>query len=347
MLLVGDLGGTKTLLASINSRNNNIGFIKSYQSKHYSEFSQILDNFISDVSKQYSVQESVDALSLAVAGPVVNNSSEITNLNWSIDPRVLSLKTNIKNIQLYNDLEAIAAAICYDNLEFDSSMDLDMICLYNPKNYQIHSNREYAAKVVIAPGTGLGVASAINYHGKYICLPSQGGHISFAPITDIQNELLGFMQNKFCSRQIGLELVCSGIGILNIFDFILNFRKIEANPKVLVELSAAHDKVPVIIRSALDAECDVCVSAIDLFIEILATAVQTVALMNYAQGGIYLAGGIAVALKELLQQENFIEMIKYNHTMRSILENMPIFLCQNKNIALIGASKLLKNTQFY
>lgn len=35
------------------------------------------------------MEESIDAISLAVAGPVINNSSELTNLKWTIDPHDL------------------------------------------------------------------------------------------------------------------------------------------------------------------------------------------------------------------------------------------------------------------
>lgn len=256
-------------------------------------------------------------------------------------------KTNIKNIQLYNDLEAIAAAICYNDLDLDVTSNLDLICLHDSKHFLDQSNLKYATKTVIAPGTGLGVAYAVKHNQEYICLPSQGGHISFAPTSELQMELLSFMQNKFMHRQIGLELVCSGIGITNIFDFVCKYKKIEVDPHVRTELLAANDQVPVIIHNAINKQCEACTISIQLFIEILATALQTVALISYARGGIYLAGGIAVALKKLLQQENFIKMVIDNKTMHSILEKMPIFLCQNKNIALIGASKLLKIPQFY
>lgn len=338
MLVVGDIGGTKTLLASVQQDNNNFKLenVFSFKSNNYKNFENILEEYLSNLD--LSCHSST--LSLAVAGPVNKNSSQLTNLNWLIDSNKIKNQTNFKNIFIYNDLEAIAAAVCND-----SNNSLDIITIYHSHKSDNENDNSRASKLIVAPGTGLGIAYGI-YHSdiqKYIPLPSQGGHISFAPSTHLQWELLTYLQDRTNNKQIGLEQVCSGIGIENIFNFFRYYKKLDLNHKVKAELQNSEDSVPVIISQALNNNCELCFRTIDLFLDILAMTIQTMALTIYSLNGIYLAGGIAVVLKDLINCDIFTKKIFNNSTMFNILESMPIYLALNKNIALIGAKNLVNN----
>lgn len=353
MQLVADIGGTKTLLASYA---NNLQQIKSYKSSDYKNFEIILNDYLNSVD----YQESLTEIGLAVAGPVTNNSSSLTNLKWDISAKNIleQLPVNSRahhsgeyvttNIRVYNDLEAIAAAICHGEGELEV-IRLDRAGTETLGN--MHSRT--GCKAIVAPGTGLGMAYAIRFDNQYVPIASQGGHISFAPTSSIQIELLNYMQSKLVgnsrnasnhtANQVGIELVCSGIGIPNIFNFFIENRRLNPNSTVECQILNSEDKVPIIINNAINGTCETCVKTVELFVEILASAIQTIALITLSTDGIYLAGGIAVALQQYLQQQLFIDNILKNTTMKELLAKMPIYLCKNRNIALIGASKLLNN----
>jgi glucokinase len=337
MLIVGDVGGTKTLLASIDTvADNNLEYIKTYKSYNYATFDAILEDYL---NTHFKPAADIKAISLAVAGPVANNHSRLTNLTWSIGANQIQEKTNINKVHIYNDLEAIAAAICYDA----GSLNLTVLKTVDKPR---RPSSDYAAKAIIAPGTGLGMSYAIFYNGQYIVLPSQGGHINFAPQTKLQSELLEYIQlniNVRSARQVGLEQVCSGVGLPNIFNFFRYYKKINLATE-FIGINTDQDPkelVPMIINNAINNTCELCYVTIQLFLEILAQAIQTLALTVYAIDGIYLAGGIALALKTYLQQTKFLSQIVNNTTMREVLDKFPIYLCENKNIALLGASKLV------
>lgn len=333
MRLIGDIGGTKTLLASVTSEdkiNNTISLVECYKSQQYQNFEAILQDYLSKIKSL-----NFESLCLAVAGPVRNNFSKLTNLDWNIDGQQLSELNNIKKTFVYNDLEAIAAAVCND------CSGVENICLTKLISSETSLNN-ICTKVVVAPGTGLGVAYAIAKNQNYYPYPSQAGHINFAPVNSLEYELLQYMQAKTNKTQIGVEMVCSGIGIANIFHFFLEYKGLELESNLMYELQNSEDLVPVIIKHALNSSSIICTKTIDLFLEILAGFLQTVTLTMYSLNGIYLAGGIAVALQEFLVQEKFLVKIFNNSTMNNILKNIDIYLCLNKNVALIGASKLLE-----
>lgn len=348
MLIVGDIGGTKTLLASVNTvtntstnTNSHLDFIKAYQSYNYANFEIILDDYL---TLCMHLNKKITAIGLAVAGPVTNNNSNLTNLKWSIVANQIKQKTNVNKVYIYNDLEAIAAAICYDY----ASVDITALKNVAPLSRVLN---DYTVKAIIAPGTGLGVSYIVSHKNQYMTLPSQGGHISFAPKNQLQYELLEYLQlsiNNKKDSQIGLELVCSGIGIANIFYFFKDYKKIGLDSALnffdsinSINSIGSKEIVPIIIKNAISNSCELCCKTINLFMEILAQAIQTVALTIYATGGIYLAGGIALALKEYLQCPQFLSKIMSNSTMAELLDKFPIYLCENKNIALLGASKLV------
>lgn len=257
MRLVGDIGGTKTLLASVISddkANNTISFVESYQSQKYENFEIILKDYLVRLSKNNSQYKNsaVESLSLAVAGPVKNNYSKITNLDWIIDSSQLSKLNNIKKTLIYNDLEAIAAAVC------NNGSGVENICLTDMRGLRSSSdtqNNNIYSKVVVAPGTGLGVAYAVNRNQIYYPYPSQAGHINFAPVNDLEYELLQYLQAKINKTQIGVEMVCSGIGIANIFNFFQEYRGLELEANVKDDILNSEDLVPVVIKHALKSSC--------------------------------------------------------------------------------------------
>lgn len=337
MLLVGDVGGTKTLIArySPDARTSNeLVDIKSFKSQEYNNIYEILECYLQNNS---SVND-ITGISLAVAGPVYNNQSKLTNLDWDITPnKLIQAIGNTKkeySILVSNDLEAIGNAVCNNSDYLDvKSLHINETCKTN----------NTAPKLIVAPGTGLGMAYAVNYNGFYHVKPSQGGHISFAPVNQQQIELLKYMQEKLGVQQVGLEQVCSGIGIVHLFEFVINYRKIELDSKLNHELQNSEDIVPLIVANALGYRCEACVHTIELFVEILAMAVQTMALISNSLGGIYLAGGIALALENYLSKPLFLNNFLNNSLMSDLLGRMPIYICRNRNIALIGAVKLLNN----
>jgi glucokinase len=87
----------------------------------------------------------VSYAAFGVAGPVVRERAEITNLPWVLDEQLLREAFNLKRVHLLNDLQAVATAVPI--LESEDVVTLQA------------GNPEPGGTIgVIAPGTGLGQA---------------------------------------------------------------------------------------------------------------------------------------------------------------------------------------------
>ena len=137
--LAGDIGGTKTRLALYSTQAGAYDPLEkeTYPSQDYSSLEGILQVFLSD--KPYRLT----GASFGIAGPIIGNRAQVTNLSWVVDADNLSKVIGNVPINLLNDLHAIASAIPY--LKPD---DLEVLIPGEPD--------VQGAKGVIAPGTGLG-----------------------------------------------------------------------------------------------------------------------------------------------------------------------------------------------
>src|SRR6266581_867571 len=116
VVLVGDIGGTKTILALYEvSPGITRGLAEtSFLSREHATFEEILKSFL---RRERPI---VRAVCLGVAGPVVCGRSRTTNLPWVLDERTISEIVGTPRVRLLNDLEAAACGMLHlgpDELE--------------------------------------------------------------------------------------------------------------------------------------------------------------------------------------------------------------------------------------
>ena len=204
--MAGDIGGTKTVIAIFSAEKGaRLPLIeKTYSSNDYSSLEEIIISFV-----QENKINSIEKVVLGVAGPVISGSAAVTNLPWVIDEQKVKNQLKIPQVKLLNDLQAIAYAVPYLD-------DNDLHTIDSGKKDK-HGNI-----AVIAPGTGLGESFLVWNGSTYHAFASEGGHSDFAPNTSLEMKLLTFLQRKY--EHVSYERVCSGIGLTNIYYFLLEER---------------------------------------------------------------------------------------------------------------------------
>ncbi len=319
MLLVGDIGGTKTDLAVFPTDGKlQPEFQTTFKSADYPSLEAIVQEFLA--SARFTITKAV----FGVAGPVVNGQSKITNLSWHISEANLQNALNLQTVKLLNDLEAIAHAVPYL-----TPQDLEAL----------NSNQADTAlgrhKAVIAPGTGLGEAILFNYGDTYHIIASEGGHADFAPTTLFEIELLRHLLGKF--NHVSYERVCSGrLGIPNIYNYLkVNGYDLET-PQIAAALQEAADPTPIIIQAALQEESDLCLATLNAFVEILGSEAGNLALKVMATGGIYLGGGIPPKILPKLKDGTFMAAFNKKGRFSDMLSHIPVYVITNKKPALLG-----------
>ena len=271
MILAGDVGGTKTVLAIYKPSKGLEQPVREerFASAEFGSFAEIIDRFLSSTGVQ------ADAASFGVAGPVADGEAKITNLPWIISADSISQSFNIPKVNLLNDLEAVATAVPF--------MGAGELLTLNAGR-----SNPTGAKAVVAPGTGLGAAFLVWTGQRYQACPTEGGHASFAPVTHEQVELLNFLEPRF--GHVSFERVCSGSGIPNLYDFLSASGEYEEPDWLREKLATARDRTPIITLAALDRKALICVATLDLFVRILGGVIGNFALELLATGGVYLGG---------------------------------------------------------
>src|SRR6266478_5725534 len=254
MLIVGDIGGTKTDLAiySIESGPHAPLAQTEIHSADYPSLQAMVTEFLAQVKM------SVDVASFDVAGPVIEGHVKTTNLPWTMDETSLARDLNLKTVHLMNDLEAVARAV-------PVLRALDLIAL----NEGVPVLN--APIAIIAPGTGLG-ESFLTWDGsQYLAHSSEGGHSDFAPTDVRQIHLLEYLLQRF--DHVAVERVCSGIGVPNIYEYLRDTEHIPERPEVAQLIASAKDHTKAIVEAASDPNnpSELCRATIDMLISILAS----------------------------------------------------------------------------
>ena len=315
-LLSADVGGTKTHLALFVAKGRTLEMLNEaiYPSKGHATLTDIIRLFLSE--KQVPIR-----LSIAFAGPVQDGHAQATNLHWLIDTRQLSQELSIPEVYLINDLESGAYG-----LGLLGPNDLLNIHMGNPERQGNCG--------IIAPGTGLGEAGLF-WDGKALHpFAGEGGHTDFAPRSPLDWELQQYLQQQF--GRVSWERVLSGPGMVNIFSFLRDVKKREV-PEQLTAQMNSMDPAAAIGQGTQD-NIPVCRETHRLFVKYLAIEASDLALKLNATGGIYICGGIPPKIwsDELTDvfEEHFFEVGR----LRTLLEQIPVFLVLNARNVMLGAA---------
>lgn len=321
--LAGDIGGTKTHLAVYSSERGLQAPLAEelFRSADYLSLEAVIREFL----EKYPLH--IDKASFGIAGPVVAGKASVTNLTWKIDERHIEKTLNIPSVTLLNDLAALAYAI-----PILEPSDLFTLNVGKPA--------KHGTIALIAPGTGLGQAFLTWSGATYTVNPSEGGHADFAPINELQIDILRYLLKKF--DHVSYELVCSGIGLPNIYAALKNSGPDFEEPDWLAQrLKDASDPTPIICDAALDTEkpCPLCQTTVRTFIAILGAQAGNLALTVLATGGVYIGGGIPPRLLPFLQEEAFLQAFRQKGRLSEFLEPLPIHVILHPNVALLGAAR--------
>jgi glucokinase len=324
MLLVGDMGGTKTVLAvfSAESGPHKPLVEKTFPSGRYGSLEDVIREFLKTISMP------IERACFGVAGPVFAGRAQITNLPWVIDEANLKAAFGWSAVKLLNDLEAVGYAVPI--LEPD-----DLFTLSSGKPVPGGNI------AVLAPGTGLGEAFLTYDSGHYRAHASEGGHVSFAPIDRLQMGLLTYMREVKGHDHVSYERVCSGgLGIPNLYAYLKDTGYAPEPAWLAEKLASSADPTPVIITAAQDkiTPSDLCIAALDLFVTIMASEAGNLALKVLSTGGIYLGGGIPPRIVANLREPKFLEVLQDKGRFNDMLENMPVHVILNAKAGLLGAA---------
>lgn len=320
MILAGDIGGTKTVLALFEPRSSGVRQIREavVHSGDYRSFDDVVAEFLG------AETGALRAACFGVAGPVIDGHAQITNLPWVLDEGALATATKAPRVKLLNDLEATAYGVLF---------------LRDDERSVVNAGAAAGRTgniAVIAAGTGLGEALLYRDGTHYHPIASEGGHTDFAPRTDEEIELLRYLRVRF-NGHVSYERVLSGPGIYNIYCFLRDTHY-APEPAWLAEKLTGDDPSPTIAESGLAGSAPLCVKTLDMFSGIYGAEAGNLALKCLALGGVFVAGGIAPKILPVLQNGSFMRGFIDKGRFAALAQRLPVDVAFNPRTALLGAA---------
>jgi glucokinase len=318
MLLCADIGGTNTKLALFRpGAPPELAGVEKHASAGVDDLGALFADFAARGAR------SLDAACLGVAGPVVGDHVNTTNLPWHIDARALGARLGNVPVFLLNDLEALAYGI-------PSLGDAGVVTL------QAVPGDPTGTIAVIAAGTGLGEGGLVWDGRRRLALSSEGGHTDFAPRTEREIALLRHLLQRW--PHVSWERVLSGPGIVHIFEYLRDVERLDV-PAALATAMAEGDPAAAITHAALARSTPIATATLDLFVTFYGAEAGNLALKVMATGGVFIGGGIAPKILTKLQQPAFLEAFFDKGRMGKILKEMPVRVITNDKTALLGAAR--------
>ena len=320
MILAGDIGGTKTVLALYEEQAGSLKPVQEevFSSKSAPTFEELALRFLAS-----SGRPSLRAACFGVAGAVVDGHSKTTNLPWELDEAGLVAALGAPRVRLLNDLEAAAYGVL----------------VLGPESFETlqasgHRTKP-ATKALIAAGTGLGEAIIVWDGARYDVLPSEGGHADFAPRTPLESALWDFLRLEF--GHVSYERVLSGPGFYNVYRFLRQHRR-APEPAWLSERIAAGDPSAAVAEAGLAGRDPVCAETLTLFAAIYGAEAGNLALKTMAVGGVFVGGGIAPKHRAKLREGAFIEAFVDKGRMAPLMRTIPVHVVLDPRAPLLGAA---------
>lgn len=317
-VLAGDIGGTKTNLGLFfkSKKRPALKVIETFSSQNAPRLEHLIQQFL----KIHPVR--VSHACFGIPGPVENGKSKTTNLPWDISEDRIKKKFDFHHVRLVNDTTATATAI--------PLLNKDEVFPLNRKKSQ--KNRNIA---LIAPGTGLGIAFQIYENGRYVPMPSEGGHADFSPNTEAEMNLWRYLHRHY--GHVSIERVVSGPGLVNIYDWLKDSGRFN-EPGWLKQQQKETNPAGAITEAALAGKDSGCVEALNIFVSILGAVAGNLALTGITTGGVYLGGGIPPKILPKLKEDIFMEAFTNKGRFKGFLEKISVKVILNEKAALIGAA---------
>ncbi|WP_236033829.1 glucokinase [Belnapia mucosa] len=303
MRLVGDIGGTNARFALCEPG----GLPQEERKLPVGAYPGLIE-----AAQDYLAGRRVDEAVLAVATPVLGDLVAFTNSPWRFTIAEARERLGLRNLAVINDFVAQAWAI-------HGLQPADHHTL------KPGTARPGRPRVVIGPGTGLGIAFLMNERDAAQVLPSEAGHSSFSPQDERQAAILAGLRREF--GHVSTERVLSGPGLLRL-----------ANGLAELEGRAERFASPPEVSERAAAGCALGLEAVRMFSAILGATAGDLALTLLADGGVHVTGGLCRNLGPLLDRDALIRGFTNKGRFAGYLEALPIDQVMRAHAGLLGAA---------
>jgi glucokinase len=257
----------------------------------------------------------------SVAGPVLGDEVRMTNHPWVIGIRHTRDALGLRDLRVVNDFAAQAMAL--------GLLREDDVRVIGAAPWHPHAPRT-GTRVILGPGTGLGVGALVTRDGRGIAVTTEAGHVGFAPTDALQIALLQVLARRF--GRVSNERLVSGEGLLNLHAAL---GEVEGTSGADARVSEPADVTAG--ATAGDARCR---RAIAVFCESFGAVAGDMALALAAWDGVFLSGGVVPHLLDALRAPGFRAKFEDKGRYRNTLAAVPTVAVVHPQPGLLGAAAI-------
>lgn len=305
--LVGDIGATNARFALVSPGSSEIEQIESLKC---SDFEDIQSAILHYLSNQEHVE--IQYACFATAGTVHLDVFKLANNHWVISKKDVQKTLKGIEVEWINDFTAQAFAT--------TTLGDDDVIVINEGVVEPEKLR-----LVIGPGTGLGVCGLIMSPSGWLPIAGEGGHSDFAPNTPLEFEILTLLTKKF--GHVAVERILSGPGIMNLYEALCQIYGKEMIYQSPSEVTAAA------VNGEHDPLAD---ETVQMFCKIFGSVAGSMALTVGALGGVYITSDLVRNFLDIFVASEFQKSFENKGRLQPVLEDIPVYLSKKKNMGLIG-----------
>eukprot|EP00163_Fabomonas_tropica_P000666 TRINITY_DN10431_c0_g1_i1.p1 TRINITY_DN10431_c0_g1~~TRINITY_DN10431_c0_g1_i1.p1 ORF type:complete len:327 (-),score=17.00 TRINITY_DN10431_c0_g1_i1:890-1870(-) len=311
--LVGDIGGTNVRFALVEHGGPSFAlqFVESLPCNHYPDIGAAIRDYLGRTGVTL-----VSSACFAVAAPFYGTQVRLTNNLWQFDTEELRQRFGWHTLKVVNDFTGMALGV-----SVVSAGELVHVCG--------GAGDASAVRLVMGPGTGLGVSGLVPVGEGWAPLKTEGGHVDLPVTSALDMEILTRLQSRF--GRVSVERVLCGDGLVNLYQALAD---ISGSPAPLSTPEA-------ITASAMDGLDELAARSLHQFCEILGRTAGNSALTLGATGGVYLCGGILPRILDFFLHSRFREGFEDKGRMRPIMERTPVYVVTDRFTGLRGAAVAL------
>ena len=255
-----------------------------------------------------------NAAAISVASPITGDVIRLTNNPWVIRPSLIPERLGADTWTIINDFGAVGHAVAQlPHADFEHLCGPDV-----PLPAE-------GVTTVCGPGTGLGVAQVFKTDGRYLVLPTEGGHMDYAPLDPIEDAILKRLRRTF--TRVSTERIVAGPGIVAIYETLAS-----------LEGRAIRERTDKEIwTDALDGDDSLALAALDRFCLALGAVAGDLALAHGAKG-VVIAGGLGLRIKDKLLRSGFDQRFVAKGRFQQLMAAIPVKLITHPQPGLFGAA---------
>lgn len=314
--LVADIGGTNMRLAA--GRDGRIEDRKTFPTVGEKTLGEVIEDYIATIGS------APRNAAVAAAGIVRNGSVTLTNTGTLISEAMVNAAAGINTSKVLNDFEAAAWSLC--NVSAEEILTL-----------QGDGELRRASRVIVGPGTGLGVGGLVWDDERPVVVQGEGGHVRLSPDTKEELEIFKRVGTLWPETRMGdghaveAEAILSGTGLPVFYRAIGDVEGVSVGA-----LSAAE-----IFASCQTGNDRIAEKTAQLFVKYLGEIAGDMAVTFAATGGVFLAGGVIAANPWMFDNGVFLDAFNSGGRHTGFRKGIPVYLYKSSNFGLQGALNYL------